>query len=162
MPPRADEARAADYAAALTIEVLDQHGQRRRLADFRGSNVVVYFYPRDETPGCTVEGKEFRELNDQFLALECQVVGASTDSVESHRAFAQKHALPFTLLADTGGALSQAFGVFKGGMAQRTTFVLDRDGRVARSFFDVTPRGHAQQILNFVRTMLESHRMLGG
>ena len=162
MPPRADEARAADYAAALTIEVLDQHGQRRRLADFRSSNVVVYFYPRDETPGCTVEGKEFRELNDQFLALECQVVGVSTDSVESHRAFAQKHALPFTLLADSGGALSQAFGVYKSGMAQRTTFVLDRDGRVARSFFDVTPRGHAQQILNFVRTMLESHRMLGG
>jgi thioredoxin-dependent peroxiredoxin len=162
MPPRADEARAVDYGAALTIEVSDQRGQRRRLADFRGSNVVLYFYPRDETPGCTVEGKEFRELNDQFLALDCKVIGVSTDSVESHRAFAEKHALPFTLLADADGALSQAFGVFKRGMAERTTFVLDRDGRVARSFFDVSPRGHAQQILNFVRTMLESHRMLGG
>ena len=162
MPPRADEARAADYSAALTIEVLDQFGQARRLADSNGWNRVVYFYPRDETPGCTVEGKEFRELNDQFLGLDCQVIGVSTDSVESHRAFAEKHALPFTLLADTDGSLSRAFGVLNGRMAERATFVLDRDGRVARSFFDVSPRGHAQQILNFVRTLLESHRMLGG
>jgi len=101
-------------------------------------------------------------LYQQFAALDCSVVGVSTDSVESHRGFAEKHGLPFHLLADTRGELASAFGVLDRGMAQRATFVLDRDGRLARSFLDVTPRGHAQRVLNFVRTLLESHRMLGG
>jgi thioredoxin-dependent peroxiredoxin len=162
MPPRAELARAGDYSAALGIEVFDQHGQLHRLADYRGRNLVVYFYPRDDTPGCTVEGKEFRDLHEEFLALECALVGVSTDSVDSHCAFAEKHGLPFTLLADTAGDLARAFGVLTGGVAERATFVLGRDGRVARSFYEVSPRGHAQQVLNFVRTMLESHRMLGG
>jgi len=134
----------------------------RRLADHLGTNVVLYFYPRDNTPGCTVEGKEFRELYQQFVGLDCAVIGVSTDSVESHRGFAEKHGLPFPLLADTHGELARAFGVLERGMAQRATFVLDREGRVTRSFLEVTPRGHAQRVLNFVRTLLESHRMLGG
>jgi peroxiredoxin Q/BCP len=162
MPPRAEEIRIAGLGNLLTLELLDQHGQVRRLADYRGTNVVLYFYPRDNTPGCTVEGKEFRELYEQFVGLDCAVIGVSTDSVESHRGFAEKQGLPFPLLADTNGALADAFGVLDRGMAQRATFVLDRDGRVVRSFLEVTPRGHAQQVLNFVRTLLESHRMLGG
>jgi thioredoxin-dependent peroxiredoxin len=162
MPPRADEIRTTGLGGLLTLELPDQHGQVRRLADYRGTNVVLYFYPRDNTPGCTVEGKEFRELYEQFIGLDCTVVGVSTDSVESHRGFAEKHGLPFPLLADTSGELTGAFGVLERGMAQRATFVLDRDGRVARSFLEVTPRGHAQRVLNFVRTLLESHRMLGG
>ncbi|HJU28940.1 MAG TPA: peroxiredoxin [Candidatus Binataceae bacterium] len=162
MPLRADEMRAADLGDALEIELSDQHGRKWRLGDYRGSLVVVFFYPKDDTPGCTVEGKEFRDLHGQFLDLECAVVGVSADSAESHRAFAVKHGFPFTLLADTRGELARAFGVFNGGMADRATFVLDRDGRVARAFFDVTPRGHARRVLNFVRTLLESHRMLGG
>jgi peroxiredoxin Q/BCP len=162
MPQRAEEQRSHDFGAALALELPDQHGNRRRLADFRGSNVVLYFYPKDDTPGCTVEGKEFRELHDQFVALDCAVVGVSTDTVESHAEFAAKHSLPFTLLADTRGELADAFGVLNHGMADRASFVLDRDGRVARAFLEVTPRGHAQRVLNFVRTLLESHRMLGG
>jgi thioredoxin-dependent peroxiredoxin len=162
MPPRAEEIRPAGSDSWLTLELRDQHGQARRLADYRGANVVLYFYPRDNTPGCTVEGKEFRELYSQFIALDCAVIGVSTDSVESHRGFAEKHALPFPLLADTNGELAGAFGVLDRGMAQRATFVLDHGGRVVRSFREVTPRGHAQQVLNFVRTLLESHRMLGG
>ena len=162
MPPRAEEIRSTGLGESLVLELPDQHGQLRRLGDYRGNNVVLYFYPRDNTPGCTVEGKEFRELYQQFAALDCAVVGVSTDSVESHRGFAEKHGLPFTLLADSRGELASAFGVLDRGMAQRSTFVLDREGRVARSFLDVTPRGHAQRVLNFVRTLLESHRMLGG
>jgi peroxiredoxin Q/BCP len=162
MPPRAEEIRSAGLGDSLTLELPDQHGQMRRLADYRGRNVVLYFYPRDNTPGCTVEGKEFRELHQQFLALDCAVIGVSTDSVGSHRDFAEQHGLPFPLLADVNGELAGAFGVLEDGMAQRTTFVLDRDGRLARAFLEVTPRGHAQRVLNFVRTMLESHRMLGG
>ena len=162
MSPRADVPRAVNIAAARELQLTDQHDAPRRLGDWRGQNVVLYFYPKDDTPGCTVEGKEFRELHDQFNALDCVIVGVSTDSVESHRAFADKHGFPFTLLADQGGALAQAWGVLDGRMAQRATFVLGRDGAVARVFHDVTPRGHAQRVLNFVRTLLESHRMLGG
>ena len=161
MPQRAEELRTGP-ADALALELRDQHGQLRRLADFRGTNVVLYFYPRDNTPGCTVEGKEFRDLYEHFIALDCAVVGVSTDSAESHRGFAEKHGLPFPLLADTNGQLAAMFGVLERGVAQRATFVLDREGRVARSFLEVTPRGHAQRVLNFVRTLLESHRMLGG
>jgi thioredoxin-dependent peroxiredoxin len=162
MPPRPEEIRRSDLGEVLALELPDQQGQLRRLADFRGANVVLYFYPRDNTPGCTVEGKEFRDLHQQFIGLDCAVIGVSTDSVESHRGFAQKHALPFPLLADTNGELAAAFGVLESGRAQRATFVLDRDGRLARSFLEVAPRGHAQRVLNFVRTLLESHRMLGG
>ena len=148
--------------AALQIELRDQRGELRRLADFRGKNLVVYFYPMDDTPGCTVEGKEFRDRFEQFEALDTVIVGVSTDSVERHRAFAEKHAFPFILLADTDGGLASAFGVFGGGLAARSTFVLDYNLHVRRAFHEVTPRGHAQNVLNFLRTLVESYRMLGG
>jgi thioredoxin-dependent peroxiredoxin len=148
--------------AALQIELRDQRGELRRLADFRGKNIVVYFYPMDDTPGCTVEGKEFRDRFEQFEALETVIVGVSTDSVERHRAFAEKHAFPFILLADTEGALAAGFGVLSDGLAARSTFVLDHNLHLRRAFLEVTPRGHAQNVLNFLRTLVESYRMLGG
>jgi len=156
------ESNGVNVASALEIALRDDRGEIRKLADFRGRNVVLYFYPMDDTPGCTVEGKEFRELHDQFLALDTVVIGVSTDSVERHRAFADKHAFPFILLADTEGRLASAFGVFNGKLAARSTFVLDHDLHVRRAFHEVTPRGHAQQVLNFMRTLVESYRMLGG
>jgi peroxiredoxin Q/BCP len=162
MPPLADELRVAENPAVLELELPDQYGRMHRLEDYRGHNVVLYFYPQDGTPGCTVEGKEFRELHDLFVALDCVVVGVSTDSVQSHRAFAEKHRFPFILLADTHGELARQFGVLEDGMANRATFVLNRDLRLSRAFLDVTPRGHAQRVLNYVRNLLESHRMLGG
>ena len=155
------EARAM-VEAALQIELRDQRGELRRLVDFRGKNIVLYFYPMDDTPGCTVEGKEFRDQFEQFEALDTVIVGVSTDSVERHRAFAEKHAFPFILLADTEGALASAFGVFRDGLAARSTFVLDQNLHVRRTFHEVTPRGHAQNVLNFLRTLVESYRMLGG
>jgi len=162
MPRQVEELRGAVPGDWADVQLPDQHGRRWRLADFRGNNLVLYFYPRDDTPGCTVEGKEFRDLHGHFAALDCAIVGVSTDSVASHRAFVEKHGLPFPLLADTEGELAREFGVFEDGVVRRVTFVLDRDGRVARTFLDVSPRGHAHQVLNFVRTLLESHRMLGG
>ena len=162
MPPQADETRASEYAAAVEVSLSDQHGRPHRLADYRGRCAVVYFYPRDDTPGCTIEGKEFRDLHEQFAALKCAIIGVSTDSVESHRQFAEKHAFPFTLLADAAGNLARALGVLNGKTAKRVTFVIGPDGRVARTFADVAPRGHANQVLNFVRTFLESHLMIGG
>jgi thioredoxin-dependent peroxiredoxin len=154
--------RAGNPSAILGIELNDQFGRTRRLGDYRGQPVAVYFYPMDNTPGCTLEGKEFRDLHEKFHALECAVIGVSTDSSASHRAFADKHGFPFTLLADERGELARAFGVISGERADRATFVIDRDGRVAHAFLDVTPRGHAQQVLNFVQALVESHRMIGG
>jgi peroxiredoxin Q/BCP len=90
------------------------------------------------------------------------VIGVSVDSVESHRKFADKHAMTFSLLSDSDGTLARAFGVLRGQRADRTTFVLDRDLRIRRRFDQVNPRGHALQVLEFVRALLESHRMLGG
>jgi peroxiredoxin Q/BCP len=152
----------SELAPATEMVLRDQSGTERKLADFRGHCVVVYFYPRDDTPGCTVEGKEFRELFDQFQAFDTVILGVSTDSVERHRAFAEKHAFQFILLADEGGEMARAFGVLRDGFAARSTFVLDHDLRVRRAFHDVTPRGHAQQVLNFVRSLIEARRMLGG
>jgi len=161
MPP-ADNHQDVDLAAALKLEVRDQHGEAHRLGNFHGHNLIVYFYPADDTPGCTVEGKEFRDLHEQFNAVDSVVIGVSTDSVERHKAFAEKHAFPFILLADTGGALAVQFGVLRNGRAARSTFVLDHDLKLRRAFHEVTPRGHAAQVLNFVRTLVESRRMLGG
>ena len=160
MPPA--DASIPDLSTALELALPDARGELRRLKDFRGHNLVVYFYPKDDTPGCTVEGKEFRDSYDQFQALDCVVIGVSTDSVERHRAFAEKHALPFILLADEDGKLASAFGVLNGKYAARSTFVLDADLRVRRAFHEVTPRGHAAQVLGFMRTLVESHRMIGG
>src|SRR5208282_3757670 len=108
MPPE-ELGRLESAVAELSLQ--DQHGNPRRLSDFRGRNVVLYFYPMDATPGCTVEGREFRDLYPQFTANECEVIGASVDSVESHRAFAEKHAFPFILLSDPNGDLARAFSV---------------------------------------------------
>lgn len=160
--PQADASSIPDYSTALELALPDNRGMARRIADFRGHNLIVYFYPMDDTPGCTVEAKEFRDSFEQFEALDCVVVGVSTDSAERHRAFVEKHAFPFILLADEGGKLATAFGVLKGKYAARSTFVFDHDLRLRRTFHDVTPRGHAAQVLDFVRTIVESHRMIGG
>jgi thioredoxin-dependent peroxiredoxin len=144
------------------LALRNQRGEIVRLGDFRGRHLVLYFYPADDTPGCTVEGKEFRDLHEQFADLDCVVVGASVDSVESHRAFADKHGLAFPLLSDPEGVLARSFGVLEDGVARRSTFVMDRDLRVRRRMDEVKPRGHAQQVLDFVRALAESHRMLGG
>jgi len=162
MPP-SDGLRAGDdLGAAAEIVVRDQNDRERRLAEFRGRCFVLYFYPADDTPGCTVEGKEFRDLDQAFAELNWVILGVSIDSVESHRAFAAKHAFPFALLSDAEGKLASAFGVLRDGAAARSTFVVNADQRITRAFHEVTPRGHAQRVLDFVRSILESHRMLGG
>ncbi len=160
--PQADPGKLMTRAPATDLRLRDQHGQERRLADFHGRNVVVYFYPKDDTPGCVVEGREFRDLLERFRAFNTEVVGVSTDSVEQHQAFAGKHAFPFPLLSDEGGEMARAFGVLHEGRAARSTFVLDHDLRVRHAFHGVTPRGHARQVLDFIRSLTEAHGMLGG
>ncbi len=163
MPDREERVKVGDVAPAASVELQDQNGEPVRLSQLKGQNLVVYFYPADNTPGCTVEGREFRDLYDQFRAFDCEVLGVSPDSVASHREFAQNNRFPFRLLSDPTGEFAKAFGVWnERGRVSRTTFVLDRDLRVRRIFREVDPRGHAQQVLDFVRSIIESHRMLGG
>ncbi|HTT75241.1 MAG TPA: peroxiredoxin [Candidatus Binataceae bacterium] len=162
MPRQVEELRKGGILPAFNVVLRDQHGAARRLLDFVGTPLVLFFYPKDETPGCTIEGKEFRDLHGHFTELGCAVIGVSTDSVASHRAFAANHGFPFILLSDEQGELARDFGVLGDGAAERATFVIDRDGRVARVFHDVNPRGHAEKVLGFVRTLIESHLMIGG
>ncbi|MBW4699948.1 MAG: thioredoxin-dependent thiol peroxidase [Aphanocapsa lilacina HA4352-LM1] len=140
---------APDFTAEQTS------GERLSLADLRGKKVVLYFYPRDNTPGCTKEACALRDRYAQLQAAGVAVVGVSTDSVRSHQKFTEKFALPFALLADTEGAIARAYGAwgekkFMGRTSVgilRHTVVIDEAGRIAHIYRKVKPEEHAEQIL---------------
>ena len=130
-----------DPAPEFTLN--DQDGKPVRLADFRGRKVVVYFYPKDDTPGCTKESCSFRDHYTAFQEAGAEVVGISSDSEASHRKFKDKYKLPFTLLADAGGKVRSAFKVPRsaGILPGRVTYVIDREGVIRHAFssqLDVT------------------------
>jgi thioredoxin-dependent peroxiredoxin len=126
-------------------------GEKLALASLRGKPVIVYFYPKDDTPGCTVEAQEIRDLHGDLKQSGAVVIGVSADAQDSHRAFAEKHALPFLLASDETGQLAKAFGVpLKNGRAARVSFVIGPDGRIKRSFPQVTPKGHAAELLSAI------------
>lgn len=126
-----------------------QTGEHVNLAELRGKPVVVYFYPKDDTPGCTVEAQEIRDAWQEIQKTQAVVVGVSSDDDASHRAFAEKHALPFLLLPDPDHHIARAFGVAlnEKGRTLRTSFVFGRDGRLAKVFPSVTPQGHGRELL---------------
>ncbi len=141
--------RAPDFA------LKDADGKTWTLADFRGKTFVLYFYPKDNTPGCTKEACSFRDSYGEFKARGVEVVGVSGDSEKSHRAFAEKQRLPFILLSDPDKKTIEAYGAlgqkklygrsFLGII--RSTFIIDGDGIVRKVFPKVTPSGHAEEIL---------------
>jgi len=137
--------------SAPEFELPDQDGQLHSLEDYRDQWVVLYFYPKDETPGCTTEACEFRDNIFAFKELDAQILGVSLDDVESHKAFAENHGLPFPLLADVDGTTSAAYGVKtrKFGMmfAKRQTFVIGPDGNIAKHYEKVNPSEHSKQVL---------------
>ena len=124
------------------------------LADLRGKKVVIYFYPKDDTPGCTVESCELRDAHDNIKAGEGVILGVSPDSVASHQKFKHKFNLPFTLVADEGHHIAERYGVWgpkstfgvKHTGIRRTTFIVDREGRIAKIFRNVKPKGHAKEV----------------
>lgn len=138
-------------AAAPDFSLPDAAGQARQLADWRGKWLVLYFYPKDDTPGCTTEAKNFRDALPRFRALRAEIVGVSLDDGASHQAFAAKYELPFPLLADVGGGVAKRygalsdFGVFR--FAKRYTFLIDPDGRIAKTYLQVDAARHAGEIL---------------
>ncbi|HEX7090983.1 MAG TPA: thioredoxin-dependent thiol peroxidase [Longimicrobiales bacterium] len=144
---------------APDFELQADDGSTVRLSDLRGRKVVLYFYPKDDTPGCTTEACEFRDRRKDIGANGAVVLGVSPDSVESHRRFKEKYGLDFPLLADTDHRVAEAYGVWQQksmygrtywGVA-RTTFLIDEEGRIARVFEKVKPAGHAAEVLEAVR-----------
>ena len=134
-------------AKAPSITVKAHTGQSLELAKL-GKPAVVYFYPKDDTPGCTIEAQEIRDLWTQIEGSGAIVVGVSTDGEASHQAFAEKYDLPFFLVPDESHAIAKAFGVqIKNGKAARVSFVLDASGRVTKVFPKVTPKGHGAELL---------------
>ena len=136
---------------APEFELPDQDGQLHSLEDYRDQWVVLYFYPKDDTPGCTTEACEFRDNIFAFKDLNAQILGVSLDDVASHKSFAESYGLPFPLLADVEGAASTAYGVKtrKMGMqfAKRQTFIIGPDGTLAKHYETVNPSEHSQQVL---------------
>jgi peroxiredoxin Q/BCP len=147
-------------APAPDFDLTSDSGGRVRLSDLRGKPVVLYFYPKDDTPGCTTEACEFRDAYDQFRERGVEVLGVSPDSEASHQKFKSKHELTFTLLADPEHDAAEAYGVwverstygkkFMG--IKRSTFVIDRDGRVAKAMVGIRPAGHAAKVLESLPT----------
>ena len=136
-------------------------GKPFRLSDQQGKIVVLYFYPKDSTPGCTTEAQQFRDLYPEFTQAGCVIAGVSRDSLRSHDNFRAKQELPFELLSDTEEALCEQFGVIKDKKLygkpvrgiERSTFVIDRAGALRREWRGIKAEGHAQEVLNFVRTL---------
>lgn len=145
--------------AAPAIELPDTDGNPRSLAEFAGSWVVVYFYPKDDTPGCTIEANEFTELSGKYADAGITVLGISADDCSSHQAFRAKFGLKIILLADVELSTCRDYGVYqekeKNGVRKmgivRSTFVIAPDGRLAYVEYGVTAQGHARRMLEFVK-----------
>ncbi len=128
----------------------------------RGKQQLLYFYPKDNTPGCTSEALQFRDLYPAFQAAGCEVAGISRDSLKSHENFKTKYALPFPLLSDADETVCNMFGVMKQKMMygkqvkgiERSTFLFDKDGRLLQEWRAVKAEGHAQQVLDFVKNIV--------
>jgi peroxiredoxin Q/BCP len=142
---------------APDFQLTDQAGRKVSLADFRGQKaVVLYFYPKDETPGCTKEACSFRDSYEDFVRAGAEVIGVSGDSVDKHKSFAEHHSLPFTLLADEGNKLRKAYGVpaTLWILPGRVTYVIDKQG-VVRHVFDsqLQATKHIDEALGVVRSL---------
>jgi peroxiredoxin Q/BCP len=141
---------------APDFELKSDTGDAVKLSDFRGRPVVLYFYPKDDTPGCTAEACEFRDAYDVYRERGAEVLGVSPDDVTSHEKFKSKYQLPFTLLADPEHEVADKYGVwgerkFAGKTymgINRSTFVIDGEGNVARAMLGIKPAGHAEEVLN--------------
>lgn len=157
-----NSARAADApdigSAAPSFKLQDQSGQTHTLEEYKGKWLVLYFYPKDNTPGCTTQACEFRDNIFAFRDIGAVIVGISVDDAASHKKFAEEHGLPFTLLADPTKTTASAYGVIKGltgaiGVAQRETYLIDPTGKIAKHYVKVDPKGHSLMVLADIKAL---------
>lgn len=147
--------------AAPNFKVKNDRGEEVSLSDFRGKNVVLYFYPKDNTSGCTKEACGFRDLQSQFAKHDAVILGVSPDSVKSHQNFKSKYELPFPLLSDENKDLVQKYGVWKEKSmygrkymgVERTTFVIDKDGKIDKIFPKVKVPQHPEAVLEVIKEL---------
>jgi len=132
---------------APAFQTIDSQGRPVSLADFAGKRVILYFYPKDDTPGCTKEACGFRDRYETYQEKDLVVLGVSCDDQASHQAFREKYQLPFPLLVDTDGAITKAYDVDGGGYSKRVTYVIGPQGQIERVYTNVKAETHAQDIL---------------
>ena len=148
-------------APAPEFDTASTDGSRRKLGDLAGSRLVLYFYPKDNTPGCTLEGQDFRDLHDEFGAANTVILGVSRESIRSHDNFRAKHDFPFHLLSDPDETLCNAYGVIREKSMygrkymgiERSTFLIDEQGVLRREWRKVKVKGHAGEVLEAVRSL---------
>ena len=144
-------------AIAPEFRLQDQKGKWHQLKDYRGKWVTLYFYPKDQTPGCTTQACEFRDNIFAFKEANAQILGISVDDVESHKKFAEKHGLPFPILADSTKETAKKYGALKSyfGMelARRDTFLINPEGRVVKHYVEVDPKGHSELVLKDLKEL---------
>lgn len=149
VPASAEDLQVGDPAPDFNLT--DQNGEMRSLEDYRDEWVALYFYPKDDTPGCTTEACEFRDDIFKYRRMGCQVLGVSLDDEESHKKFAEKYGLPFPLLDDSAGTTADAYGVkarmLGMSIAKRQTFLIDPEGNIAKHYSKVDPATHSEQLL---------------
>ncbi|MCJ7451541.1 MAG: peroxiredoxin [Steroidobacteraceae bacterium] len=143
---------------APAFKLQDQDGKWHSLSDYKGKWVVMYFYPKDDTPGCTTEACGFRDNIFAYDKEGAVVLGVSVDDVTDHKAFAEKHSLPFALLADPTKSVAKEYGVLKSymgvmEMAKRETFIVDPQGRIAKHYEGVDPDGHSTAVLDDLKAL---------
>jgi peroxiredoxin Q/BCP len=145
---------------APDFRLQDQHSEWHTLEQHRGKWVTLYFYPKDDTPGCTKEACAFRDNIFAFDELDAIILGVSLDDTESHEAFAEKYSLPFSILADTDKSTAQAYGVYTKivgfEMAKRETFLIDPEGNIAKHYPKVKPATHSEEVLVDLRKLAAS------
>jgi thioredoxin-dependent peroxiredoxin len=134
-----------DTAPNFTVK--DTNGNTVSLADYAGKTVVMYFYPKDDTPGCTKEACSFRDAYADYQGKDVVVLGVSMDDEASHKAFTNKFSLNFPLLADTDGSLTKSYDVYGGGYAKRVTYVINGSGKIAKVYTTINTETHASDIL---------------
>jgi peroxiredoxin Q/BCP len=139
---------------APDFKLQDQNGKSHSLADYRGKWVALYFYPKDQTPGCTTQACDFRDNIFAFRDANAVILGISVDDVQSHKAFAEKHGLPFSLLADPNKETAKRYGVLNfTGFAKRETFLIDPNGVVAKRYVVSEPKGHSNVVLEDIKKL---------
>lgn len=147
------------------FSLVNDKGEYVQLADFRGKNVILYFYPKDMTPGCTTEACDFRDKHEDFSQLNAVIIGVSPDNVQKHTKFIDKHGLPFTLLVDEDHAVAEAYGVwvlkkmygreYMG--IERSTFLIDTDGNLIKAWRKVRVKNHIEEVYTYLANQ-EEHK----
>ncbi len=138
---------------APDFRLQDQNGKWQKLSDYRGKWVALYFYPKDQTPGCTTQACEFRDNIFAFREVNAQILGISVDDVESHEKFAEKHGLPFPILADPEKRVVKQYDVLSfTGFAKRETYLIDPHGLIVKRYTGVNPKGHSEAVVKDIKT----------